>query len=120
MATGEQREYWFENLIQIVPTVLRHPSGNVTVPIQDTDVGSGEISVNEVERYLVIERQYSYGDTIIHLASDIKALEDLLSSLISNHEEGEDYGWGIQEVIDLETGIEVDYDVTIRVKVRES
>lgn len=116
MATNARRKRWFETLLKHVSSEpIPFVDGCLAVPVRDWDWDGDYITESEVKRYLVVERSEGNGDESLHLASNIKELEALLTDLVSGHEFGEDSGWSIKAVVDLETDEELEFRTTVRV-----
>jgi hypothetical protein len=111
MANTDQRKRWFNHLCDRFNAAER-ADGALAVHSHSGDDGD-DITIETVARYLVIETAPGWGETRFHLADTQESMLELVARMIEGHAFGEDYGWQIRCVIDLET----DSELSLKVKV---
>lgn len=100
MMTSSQR--WYHELLEHV-----QEDAPGAVWQLDTDSGSGAITPDTCERYLVLQRDGE--QEARYQSSTIPQLETLLANLV------DEWGWYVAEVWDLEEGKELGFTVSVKV-----
>jgi hypothetical protein len=112
--TVGQRRNWFETLCREYPGHVKHHDDEKYV--DSNSFGSGELlGVDDIERFLVVEYAPGWNERNLYLAADKAALERLVTDLIDNHENGDDYGWRVQDITDLSDNQSLSFKPRVRI-----
>jgi hypothetical protein len=106
----EQELRWFGNLCKRY-AVGEDEDGNPAVVASAAD--NELITARSVARYLIEEHAPLWSETRLYVEHTLAGLLEFTAHLFEAHSLGEDYGWRIERVIDLETDTELSLRVTV-------
>lgn len=119
--TAEQRARWFAKALELTPEELEQM---LTAPVEtrilylSSDAGGDGITAETCGRYLVLQSN-NLGEICCYDADTAADFEAMLHRLIDASSAGEDYGWTIDDLYDLETGKEMRYTFRVEVHATE-